>query len=479
MTHYDAIVVGGGISGLACADLLHCAGRSVLVLEAADRVGGCLRSEVRGGMLLDRGPQSVRSADPALAGHLAELGLAGEVVVADGAMRRRYLVHRGRAVPLPSSPLSLLRTPLLSWRGRLRLLREPFVPRGAGFDETVAGFVGRRLGEEVRDGAVDAAVGGIHAGDPTALSMRATFPALLQGERTHGSLLRWALAEALARRGARRAGAVPLPVARVFGFRGGMAAWPAAIAARIGPGRVRTEARALQLRREATGWSVAWSEPGRTARAAARHVVIATPAPDAADLIDRLSAPAARALRDIPYAPVAVVHLAYARGAIAHPLDGFGVLAPAAERAGVLGIVWCSSLFPAAVPAGTVLTATFVGGMRDAPALARGDADLARLAHAQHVRLLGACGEPVFEAVQRWPLAIPQAEMGHAERIGVVELMESREPGLYVTGSFRKGAGVPACWTEGRRVAHLILAAAARPPAAAPDDGRRGDPALP
>ncbi|HEV2286544.1 MAG TPA: FAD-dependent oxidoreductase, partial [Steroidobacteraceae bacterium] len=37
---YDCIVVGGGHNGLTCAAYLARAGRSVLVLEAADRVGG-------------------------------------------------------------------------------------------------------------------------------------------------------------------------------------------------------------------------------------------------------------------------------------------------------------------------------------------------------------------------------------------------------------------------------------------------------
>jgi phytoene dehydrogenase-like protein len=39
-THYDSIVVGGGHNGLVCATYLARAGRSVLVLEAADRLGG-------------------------------------------------------------------------------------------------------------------------------------------------------------------------------------------------------------------------------------------------------------------------------------------------------------------------------------------------------------------------------------------------------------------------------------------------------
>jgi len=37
---YDCIVVGGGHNGLVCAAYLARSGRSVLVLEAAERLGG-------------------------------------------------------------------------------------------------------------------------------------------------------------------------------------------------------------------------------------------------------------------------------------------------------------------------------------------------------------------------------------------------------------------------------------------------------
>ncbi len=52
------IIIGAGLAGLACANWLHRAGRSVLVLEAADAVGGRVRTDVTPeGFRLDRGFQ--------------------------------------------------------------------------------------------------------------------------------------------------------------------------------------------------------------------------------------------------------------------------------------------------------------------------------------------------------------------------------------------------------------------------------------
>ena len=53
----DVIVIGAGLAGLTCARRLQEAGRDCLVLEAADAVGGRIRTERFDGFLLDRGFQ--------------------------------------------------------------------------------------------------------------------------------------------------------------------------------------------------------------------------------------------------------------------------------------------------------------------------------------------------------------------------------------------------------------------------------------
>lgn len=60
----DVIVVGGGISGLTCALELQRGGFEVLVLEAADAVGGRIRTDSVDGFLLDRGFQVLLTSYP-------------------------------------------------------------------------------------------------------------------------------------------------------------------------------------------------------------------------------------------------------------------------------------------------------------------------------------------------------------------------------------------------------------------------------
>lgn len=68
---YDVIIIGGGLGGLACGSLLSRMGKSVLVLEQGQQVGGCLQSYSRGGMAFDTGFHYVGGLDEGQSLHAA------------------------------------------------------------------------------------------------------------------------------------------------------------------------------------------------------------------------------------------------------------------------------------------------------------------------------------------------------------------------------------------------------------------------
>ncbi|MEZ0579099.1 NAD(P)/FAD-dependent oxidoreductase [Nocardioides sp. MH1] len=124
MPERPVVVVGAGLAGLACARDLARAGRSVLVLEAADRVGGRIVTDEVDGFQVDRGFQVLNTAYPALSAFvdLGALRLRG--------FPRGVRVRSGgvvRAVPHPlTSPTAAVRAATsgaTGLRGKVALAR--------------------------------------------------------------------------------------------------------------------------------------------------------------------------------------------------------------------------------------------------------------------------------------------------------------------------------------------------------------------
>jgi protoporphyrinogen/coproporphyrinogen III oxidase len=430
-------VVGAGLAGLAAAHRLRQRGQRVIVFDAADAPGGVVRSERRDGFLVDLGPNTVVARRPELPALIRELGIEDEVVRANDAAQRRYVVRDSQPHPLPDGPAAFLRTPLFSARAKLRLLAEPLIPRWRQpGDPSLAAFVRRRLGREILDYAVDPFVGGVFAGDPTLLAARHAFPALWTMEQTHGSFLRGGVAAMRAGRGSSEA----RPDRTPFSFRDGMGTLPRALATPL----------ASSLFLNSPVEDVVPNGSGFTVRIAGRAsgeqlvdgVVIALPPTHLARL-NLLDAQQAAAIRNVPTPPVTVLALGFRREDVGHALDGFGMLVPSREPHRLLGALFSSTLFPGRAPDGHVLLTCFLGGRRHPEdALLAEDAQV-ELAMRDLRALLGASGEPVFALRHVWPEAIPQYEGNHAHVEAALESLEEAHPRLAVAGSIRGGISVP------------------------------------
>lgn len=455
----DAIVVGAGITGLSCARALHRAGLKVQVVERSDAVGGVVRSEVMPGVgPVDLGPQTLRSGDRDLMEDLKSLGIWDRRTVAGDAGKNRYVFWDGELVALPSGPGSFLSSPVLPLWGKLRLLMEPLVPRGAPEDLSVADFFRGRLGRHAVDRLVDPFVAGVYAGDPEGLSVDAVFGELRAGVKEKGSIVRWGISKARAAKKAREASGEPRVPTQLFAFENGLGEWPEAMADSLGPGAVQTGVEVQEAHRGPDGWTLSGTQDGHHWRAAAPILVMAVPSPVAAGILSSAYPDRVRRLKDIPYAPVSTVTLAFDRKDVEHPLDGFGCLFPSSQGRSVLGILWISSLFPGRMEDGRVVTTTFVGGARQPENALRSERWIADQAIREHREILGVSGDPVASRVTRWNMAIPQYEFGHLDRVSAAAELEDTEAGLYLAGAYRGGVSMGDCWKGGRTTASRILA---------------------
>lgn len=436
-------VVGAGISGLALAYRLQqrLADAEVVVLEQAARPGGTIETATRDGFVVESGPNGFPDNNPATLELAADLGLTDKLVAAsEASSRNRYLLLDGRLRLLPNSPGSFLRSDLLSWVAKLRLLTERFRPRrlSAG-DESIDAFARRRVGDEVARTFVDAFVTGILAGDPKLLSAPACFGRLVAWERDHGSVTR-GLAAARRERQARQPG-LARRAGQMWSFQGGLSTLISALAARLRRPPIQG-ARVTMLSREGEAWRLD-AEGAEPVRADA--VVLTCPAYRQAEMVADLDRELAEQLAGIAYNRVAVVALGYRREDVPHPLEGFGYLSPQRQRRDVLGVQWCSSIFPDRAPPGTVLLRAMCGGWHRGEMVDWPEERLVSAVRAELAGSLGARAAPVFRHVVRWPRAIPQYHVGHLERVGRVEARLSRHRGLFLGGNAFRGVAINDC----------------------------------
>ena len=457
----DAVVVGAGISGLCCAHALQRRGLSVLTLEAAPRAGGVVHSVERDGFLYELGPNSLLDSTAAVAELVAALGLGARQRWASEAAARRYVLHDGVPLALPSSASGFLRTPLLTARAKWRLLCEPMVARApAALDESVADFVRRRLGAEVLDQLVEPFIAGIYAGDPEQLSLRAALPRLHAFEQDSGSLARGLLRHASAAASEReRQGAVApkRTHTRSFSFDRGLQVLIDALAAAAGPVALDTQVTHVEINDGPT-FTVWARHQGRPLHWRCRTLVLALPADAAAGLLRCHVPAAAAALDDIVYAPLASVASAYARADIAHALDGFGCLVPRLAQRALLGVLFSSSMFEGRAPPGQVLLTSFVGGQRQPELAALSESEIAWQVHAEHRAMLGVRMPPRWQVVTRWPRAIPQYTRGHLARVEQALGAQQKLPGLFMGANWLGGVAMGDCVHSAQRVAEAVRA---------------------
>lgn len=441
-------ILGAGITGLTAAHRLHRLGHHVEVFEQATRTGGAIGTERCDGWLIERGPNSLLTNDPAAGALINELGLAPELVTANPAAKNRYIVRGGRLVPVPLSPGALLTTRLFSPAARLRILAEGLRrPRVRTGDLSLHEFIRDHFGAEFADYALNPFVSGVYAGDPAKLSARHAFPLLWNMEREHGSLLRGQLAQARARRSRGE------PPPALISFRRGLQTLTDALTARLPADALRTGVTIEHLTAKPR-WTVVWRDSSGTHSGEFDAVISALPAAGLAGLrIGALADKPFASLAGIIHPPVASLFLGFARAQLTHPLDGFGLLAPAREQRSLLGVIFSSTLFPDRAPDGHVALTVMAGGARQ-PELAALSADeLLNRVRPDLTALLGLRGEPVFLRHARWPRAIPQYNLGYDQHFATITAGERTHPGLFVGGQVRDGIAVPACIAAGEKLA--------------------------
>jgi oxygen-dependent protoporphyrinogen oxidase len=458
------LILGAGISGLAVAYRLQqaLAEINVTVLEPRDRPGGTIWTARQDGFQVEIGPNGFLDTKPTTMQLCRDLGLGDQLIAAsDAAGKNRYLFVDGQLKPLPGGLLSFFGTRLLSWRGKLSLLTERFRRARLNVtDESVDAFAARRAGREVADVFADALVTGIHAGDPRLLSIRAAFPRLAALEREHGSVIKGLGRAAKQRRAEAKArGEAYQRPGKMWSFQGGLRLLVETLAGQLQqPPVYGVDVRRLSVARDINPQRPQWTAAVGQEIWTADAVVLACPAYQQAALVADVDLQLADSMAAIAYNRVAVVALGYRRGDVPGTLDGFGFIAPQRTRRDLLGVQWCSSIFPGRAPDGAVLLRAMCGGWHRGDVVGWDDERLLQAVRAELKLAMGIEAAPIFHHIRRWDRAIPQYHLGHLERVAAIEHRAAQHPGLFLTGNSYHGVAMNDCTEHAGEIARRVAA---------------------
>lgn len=469
------VVVGAGVSGLAAAHRLselapEC---QVRLIEAGPRAGGLIRSDSIhldgvGDFLVEQGPDSIISDKPAAWQLAQRLGLESEIVSTNTKERGAFVVCRGSleripegfSMMAPSQIMPIVRSPILSTRGKLRLFSEVFIPRSKSkSDESTASFVERRFGREVLSKLAEPLMGGIYGTRLDQLSLAATMPRFADLERTHRSVTLGLWAKRRAARKDQTAtdrfqneASASVRYGLFFSFRRGVQTLTDALVDRAKE-QLMLNQRVTALRPVEQGFEVEL-DSGEVLQTHA--VILAQAARPMAKLLKRISPELSTRLYEIPYGSTATIAFAWPREAIPHALNGFGFVVPPAEKRRIIASTWASRKFAGRAPEGFELIRVFFGGDAGAQLLQRTDEELALIGRQELKTLIGVTAPPLFTSVWRQEKAMPKYTLGHGSRAEAIRELAEQQPRVALAGNSLFGVGIPDAIRSGELAAEKI-----------------------
>jgi len=437
----DLIVVGAGACGLSAAHFAKKAGLSVAVVEAADRVGGKIQTsqiELEGGeranqLVVEHGPLGWLDHEPLLREICDDLDLSP--IASQAADEHRYILHRGKLTPAPLSPSAFLKSPLLSFAGKLRFAIEPWANLTDEENESVWEFTARRFGEETANTLAQAVCGGLFAADPRTTDMRAMFGPLVDVELRDGQITR--SMRGFANRTKLSGGT------SICTFHDGLETLPRAMAQNLA-GAVRLNCLVDGAHFHDGAWSL---YKGGEELAAGRNLLLTCPAKVTADLLRHLEPSLPDFASATQGSDLSVTTLSYREADLAAPLAGFGILGSTDPGFPIQSVQFLQNSFPQHCPPGMAVLRV----MSKEPKI-----DLTLLQN-----LLGLPERPNNKTTQTTADGVPHYAVGHAQRFAQLESKLRVWPGAYLGGDSFSSIGINAAVRRGSEIISKILSATA------------------
>ncbi len=466
----QAIVIGGGIAGLTtCYRLVTESAKrgiplDVKLLEAGDRVGGAIHTSKQASFVIEHGPDVFISTKPWAKALSEELGIADQFLGTNPTERRSFVLRKGKLYPVPdgfylmapASFMPFVKTPIFSWGGKLRMGLDWVIPRRrSDDDESLEGFITRRLGKEAFTRIAQPMIGGIYTADGKNLSLKATMPQFLEMEKKHGSIIKALVARKKESQGGASGTSGPR-YSLFLSFKDGMQTLTDTLAERLPDECIQLGTKVSSLDYQNQKWDIHLANGEQME---SDLVCVALPAHRAAGLVKTVTPNLSESLASIPYASSASVSLAFRRADIEHPLNGMGFVVPAVEERSIIGCTFSSVKFEGRAPEDHALLRAYVGGAgrKGEAYFNRSESEIVELVLQELHELLGLKSDPQLALVYKHPNAMAQYHLGHLDLVAEIEAQAKKLPGFALAGNAYHGIGIPDCINSGEQAASLLL----------------------
>jgi len=450
----EVVVVGAGLTGLTTAFYLNKANVKFVVLEKAPMVGGVIQSITEKGFTYEHGPNTGVVGNSTVVDVFEELADKCSLEIADETAKKRFILKAGKWEPLPSGPVSAIKTPLFTLKDKFRILGEPFRPAGKDPHENLASFVKRRLGESFFNYAIDPFIIGVYAGDPNYLIPKYALPKLYNLEQKYGSLIGGSV-----RKGFDKSTVRDKRVTRkVFSFKSGLGSLTEALYQSAGTENFKLNAENIQSGKTENGFTVTYKDTsGAIVTIHTKKLITTVGAYALENTLPFVEKADMSKLNSLLYTKVIEVTLGFDswNGCA---LDGFGGLIPSIEKRDILGVLYMSTLFPDRAPKGGALLSIFMGGVRRQDLIEKTDAEITEIVKRECMSLMNLKEfNPSLFKIMRHNKAIPQYGVESGERFEIITELEQKYPGLVIGGNLRDGIGMADRIQQGKKLAEAVI----------------------
>ena len=394
-------IIGGGISGLSVLHYLKQRfGNEVetTLYERESQVGGTIRSFKNDSCLFEWGPNGFLDNQPTVLELIDGFGVTDQLIEANPTSRHRYIQLNGQLISVPTGPLGLIGTSLLSLKDKCALIAGLF-KKNLSTDRTIYDYVSQRFSEGIAESIVDPFISGIYAGDIRRLHMASAFPKFK-------------------RKGFKRT--------RMRSFKNGMGQFTEILYKRYKDHiKINSEVSTKPINADV--------------------IIVATPAYIASKILDPVNPVLARALDQMPYAPIAVAGLLFKQDSFKKKPDGFGYLIASKEKKDVLGVLIESNVYEGRSNEGQVMMRVMLGGAHHPAIINDSPEQVLAKAIKEIDSVYGLSANPMVTLVKQWPKAIPQYEINYPTWRQSIAEQCARTPGLYLCANYLDGVSFNDC----------------------------------